>query len=215
MTTNKPKRGEPGYISPMKGRKTMTPEKQAKLIAARRAVIQPLEVRFWSKVDKRGPTECWPWKAHIQTRGYGQFHTHMENDKPVRVPAHRVAWELENGREVPDGKVIDHICKNTACCNPTHLRPVTQAENCTVLARPTPFYRNQLATHCPHGHAYTPENTARVPDTRRPGRSSRMCLTCYPHQWRFAEVPRERPPGSRVKPTDPDYQQRNARGRSE
>lgn len=42
--------------------------------------------------------------------------------------AHRWAWEQEHG-SIPDGLVIDHICRNRACCNPAHLRAVTTRIN--------------------------------------------------------------------------------------
>ncbi len=32
-----------------------------------------LRDRFWSKVDRRGPDECWPWLEHRKRSGYGQF----------------------------------------------------------------------------------------------------------------------------------------------
>lgn len=28
--------------------------------------------RFWSKVDKRGPDECWEWRGNLSA-GYGSF----------------------------------------------------------------------------------------------------------------------------------------------
>jgi hypothetical protein len=173
------------------------------------AAAMTLEERFWEKVDQRGPDECWPWMAHIQTRGYGQFYTGTVDGKEVRVPAHRMAWELHMGVPVPKGLVIDHICKNTACCNPHHLRPVRQYDNCMHLARPSPFYLNSKKDECINGHPYTPENTAWPKKVRR-GRENRgrICLTCYPTYWRWAEVPRERPPGSRFRPEDPDYNER-------
>lgn len=29
--------------------------------------------RFWSKVDRRGRNECWPWKAYRSPSGHGRF----------------------------------------------------------------------------------------------------------------------------------------------
>ena len=29
--------------------------------------------RFWSKVDNRGPDDCWFWMAGCGDSGYGQF----------------------------------------------------------------------------------------------------------------------------------------------
>jgi hypothetical protein len=34
---------------------------------------ETLEERFWSKVDKRGAGECWPWRAATNDDGYGLF----------------------------------------------------------------------------------------------------------------------------------------------
>jgi hypothetical protein len=47
--------------------------------------------------------------------------------------AHRVAWMLEHGRELPANRkqVVMHSCDNPSCCNPTHLRLGTQSENIT------------------------------------------------------------------------------------
>jgi hypothetical protein len=156
--------------------------------------------RFFAKVIKTDT--CWLFTGHLDVNGYGRFY-YQGNRNGF---AHRVSWDLA-GRALPPGLVLDHICKRKACVNPEHLRAVTQEDNCTIFARPTPFYRNKLVTHCPQGHPYSPENTARPPDKRRKnGKRGRICLTCHPTYWRFAEVPRPRPPGSRVKAGDPDYQ---------
>jgi hypothetical protein len=31
--------------------------------------------------------------------------------------------------EIPDGLMLDHLCRNTACVNPSHLEPVTNSVN--------------------------------------------------------------------------------------
>ena len=41
---------------------------------------------------------------------------------------HRVAYEELVG-PIPDGLVLDHLCRNRRCCNPEHLEPVTDGEN--------------------------------------------------------------------------------------
>jgi hypothetical protein len=43
-------------------------------------------------------------------------------------PAHVVMYERHVGL-VPDGLELDHLCRNTSCVNPSHLEPVTHAEN--------------------------------------------------------------------------------------
>lgn len=78
--------------------------------------------RFWSKVDRGGPDDCWPWMASTFQDGRGKFWLDGAN----RV-ASRVAWELENGPITAD--VVRHRCDNPPCCNPAHLVPGTVLEN--------------------------------------------------------------------------------------
>lgn len=42
--------------------------------------------------------------------------------------AHRVSHVLYKG-PIPNGLVIDHLCRNPSCVNPDHLEAVTQKEN--------------------------------------------------------------------------------------
>jgi len=42
--------------------------------------------------------------------------------------AHRAVYEVLVG-PIPEGHVLDHLCRDRGCCNPYHLEPVTQAEN--------------------------------------------------------------------------------------
>ena len=91
----------------------------------------PMEERFWRLVDwSDGADACWPWTGKIiDAKGYGYF----SDKKKHRV--HRLAWELKNGRPIPDGKTIDHTCRNKICCNPDHLEAVSVEENSRRAAR--------------------------------------------------------------------------------
>lgn len=78
----------------------------------------PLEVRFWAKVDRRGPDECWPWTAAKKPDGYGSFRP--AGRQGGLALAHRIAWELTQG-PIPPGKQVLHECDQPPCCNPAHL----------------------------------------------------------------------------------------------
>ena len=68
---------------------------------------------------------CLIWGGYIDKKnGYGQLVTPEGN----RYRAHRLVYEHCVG-PIPDRMVIDHLCRNRACVEPTHLEPVTHREN--------------------------------------------------------------------------------------
>lgn len=78
--------------------------------------------RFWSKVAKGAPDECWLWEA--ATRGdYGFF-----NVPPTTIRSHRYAY-MEAYGPIADGLHVDHMCHVKLCCNPAHLQAVTVKQN--------------------------------------------------------------------------------------
>jgi hypothetical protein len=82
-----------------------------------------LSDRFWPKVARGQPDECWPWTACRHAFGYGKIGV------AGRVEfAHRVAWTLTNG-PIPAGLYVLHHCDNPPCCNPAHLWLGTYADN--------------------------------------------------------------------------------------
>lgn len=78
--------------------------------------------RFWAKVDKRGPDECWEWTGARKPAGYG----HMRCDDPGGY-AHRVSYEISRGHK-PCG-VVMHSCDNPPCVNPSHLADGSHSDN--------------------------------------------------------------------------------------
>ena len=85
------------------------------------------EQRFWTKVDRRGPDECWLWKASLARR-YGQFSL-REGGVVKPISAHRFSLQLHLGREIKEGMFVLHSCHNPICVNPAHLREGTAKEN--------------------------------------------------------------------------------------
>lgn len=83
---------------------------------------RPLEERFWSKVNKLGPNECWEWKGSNQ-KGYG---TILIDRKVQRT--HRVSYKLSYG-DFDETLQVCHKCDNPPCCNPLHLFLGTAKEN--------------------------------------------------------------------------------------
>ena len=78
--------------------------------------IQPLVV------DETG---CVEWRGHMSGRGkqYGDLYFSGK-----RIKAHRAAYQIVHG-QIPDGRLVDHICHNTACVNPAHLRLASVKQN--------------------------------------------------------------------------------------
>ena len=116
------------------------------------------EERFWPKVDRSG--ECWLWTANRLPAGYGLFGA--GGREKGAVLAHRFSYELAHG-PIPEGLVIDHLCRTPACVRPDHLEAVTQREN--NLRNPeTQFRKNAAKTHCKWGHPFDEANTIRRQD---------------------------------------------------
>jgi hypothetical protein len=143
--------------------------------------------KFWAKVDRRGPDECWTWKAGKDNYGYGQI-----SIKGRSTRAHRVALILTVGEPETSGLHGLHdpiTCNNPGCCNPSHLRWGTHQDNLADFRQrhgygnskdrvklnrkkgPVPKYgcihklvfygpvrQTRYKSHCINGHEMTPEN---------------------------------------------------------
>lgn len=66
---------------------------------------------------------CWLWNGARGNVGYGKVWVFGKT-----VGAHRFVYEKIRG-PIPKGKHLDHLCRNSMCVNPSHLEPVTVAEN--------------------------------------------------------------------------------------
>lgn len=120
----------------------------------------------------------WEWQGFRDYDGYGQ--AAGENTYEGCKPAHRVVYEMMVG-PIPEGLQLDHLCRNRACVKPSHVEPVSGAEN--IRRGQSPAAKNARKTHCLRGHFYDEVNTYVSPDGRR------SCRTC--HRERMAAKKRE------------------------
>jgi hypothetical protein len=104
---------------------------------------------------------CWLWQGATNAHGYGNIGV----ERRTRL-THRVVYSLLVG---DPGPVLDHLCREPACCNPDHLEPVTQLEN---------IVRGNVASLrlvCARGHWLLGDN---VRWQKRGNGRERRCRTC-------------------------------------
>lgn len=124
------------------------------------------EDRFNAKYSIQA-SGCWKWEDALNGAGYGSFSVNCRKEL-----AHRWSYEKFIG-PIPEGYVIDHLCRNKWCVNPHHLEPVTYSTN---NLRGDPDHKKgahlREKTHCPQGHPYAGDNV----HVNTAG--GRVCRTC-------------------------------------
>jgi hypothetical protein len=122
-------------------------------------------VRFQERYDVN-EDDCWIWNGAVDRAGYGKFGIRKQTFR-----AHKWRWEHEHG-PVPDGLVLDHLCRVTSCVNPNHLEPVTPLENTMRGDHPAAVRRRN--GFCHRGHPLEGDNV-RIP-AAHPERW--VCVAC-------------------------------------
>lgn len=107
-----------------------------------------IEERFLQKVEIKN--ECWEWQGKLDKNGYGRFAVNRKN-----IRSHRFSYEFYIGK-IPNGLVIDHLCRNKRCVNPKHLEPVTNKEN--ILRGLGLASLNSKKIYCINGHLLKNKN---------------------------------------------------------
>lgn len=122
---------------------------------------------FMAKVNIDYESGCWNWTGAKRGRGqiYGALNRYVDGKcKPYM--AHRYAYE-KFYQPIQNNLQIDHVCLNTLCVNPTHMRLVTQKEN--ILLSNSPTAVNARKSKCIRGHSRWRITT----------RGSRICMECH------------------------------------
>lgn len=123
------------------------------------------EERFVRMVEVDEVSGCHVWTGALSD-GYGCFNL---GDGQKSYRAHRFSYELVHG-PIPEGLVLDHLCRNRACVRVEHLEAVTSREN--TLRGENFSAVNARKTRCPQDHPYDEENTYLTPD------GGRQCKRC-------------------------------------
>jgi HNH endonuclease len=126
--------------------------------------VGTLEEKLLLRMMPVTETGCWIWLGTLDRDGYAQMD---HNGKAER--AQRLSYEHFIG-PIPDGLVLDHLCRVRCCINPHHLEPVTDYEN---VRRGECWTWGKTRTHCKYGHLLDEDNT----HVNRLG--TKCCRTCW------------------------------------
>lgn len=113
---------------------------------------------------------CWLWDDCQNEYGYGVFYHKM---KPLLL--HRLVYTIFKGA-IPDGLVVDHLCRTRNCCNFSHLEAVTHLEN----VRRGKSMRGPDIRFCKVGHPILGDNI-HIRTCMNKGKEliKRSCLICH------------------------------------
>lgn len=124
--------------------------------------------RFAAKVALPDENGCMHWTAAKGYNGYGRIEVAGR-----KVLPHRLSYE-HFVSPIPDGPVIDHLCRNRSCVSPEHLEAKSSRANLLAPGSEALTADHAARTHCPRGHELAGANLK--PSGIARGR--RECLSC-------------------------------------
>jgi len=133
--------------------------------------LTPRELRKLALNIEESHNGCWNWTGYLGPGGYGRVWL-----RNAEWQVHKMIYELLVG-PIPAGCILHHRCKNRRCCNPAHLKVVTQAEHLEIdpvhhVRRPRP---EPSVPRCRKGHELTDANVLLRRDHGKLVRSCRAC----------------------------------------
>lgn len=74
---------------------------------------------------------CWalPLEVEHDEKGRARYPKVHDAQRKQPVVAHRYLWRKLIDPDIPTNAYLDHLCRVHACCNPTHLEPITSSHN--------------------------------------------------------------------------------------
>lgn len=115
---------------------------------------------------------CHPWGGRLDRDGYGTYGVKSTGNQAI-LTAHRLAYVIHRGEQIPTGYQLDHLCRVPSCVNPVHLQAVPPKVNTDRGYGPA--VRNAAKTHCIHGHALTADNLRPIKNNPH----HRACRACH------------------------------------
>jgi hypothetical protein len=96
--------------------------------------------------------DCLIWQGAPNNRGYGKVSVRNDPSTPGNEEGvHRWFYKRFVG-PIPEGLVLDHLCRTPLCVNVKHLEPVTRIENDRRGLYARGF--GPTRTHCVNGHPW-------------------------------------------------------------
>lgn len=136
--------------------------------------LDSVPMRFVEKVNITDT--CWLWTGCKDIGGYGQIRLGRKQS----IQAHRMSYLFYHG-EIPQGKIIMHLCDNPPCVNPQHLKAGTTSQNIQHARDIKPYPRKEK---CFRGHLYSGLDSS----------GWNHCKTCHninATKWRLKHVKRD------------------------